>query len=96
MSPGWRGEKGWGDGCVRRIMRLTKSWARRGLIVEGGRNGGGGMRGRVANFGESWGFSEPYGEGRERGVLVPYVYSKGYKGTEMMKSVRIYVLGSKR
>lgn len=64
--------------------------------MEGGRNGGGGMRGRIVNFGESWGFSEPYGEGRERGVLVPCVYSKGYKGTEMMKSVRIHVLGSKR
>lgn len=50
MSRGWRGGKGWGGGCVRPIMKLMKSWGRRGLIVEGGRNGGGGRRGRGVDF----------------------------------------------
>lgn len=51
MSLKWRGEKGWAGGCVRRIMRLMQSWERRGLIVGGGRNGGGGMGGRAVDFG---------------------------------------------
>lgn len=41
----------------------------------GGRNGGGGMGGRGVDFGESWGFSEPYGGGggKRRGLYHMYI-----------------------
>ena len=51
MSPGCGGEGSWGDGCVRRIMRLIGSWGRASLIVRGGKRGGGrvGWMGGVIN-----------------------------------------------
>lgn len=39
--------------------------------MEGGRNGGGRMEGKGVDFGESWGFSGPYGGGR--GVYHMYI-----------------------
>ena len=41
MSRGWKVERGWEDGCVRRITRLIGNWERRSLIVGSGRRGGG-------------------------------------------------------
>ena len=41
MSRVWRGGRGLGGGCVRRIMRLTGSWEKESLIVGDGRRGGG-------------------------------------------------------
>ena len=80
MSRGWKGGRGWGGGCARRIMRLIGSWARGSSSVGGGRRGGGrgGGTGGVGDWvgdeagkgglwggeGEGWG-----GKGAEGGLF---------------------------
>jgi hypothetical protein len=41
MRRGWRGDRPWARGCVRRITRSIGNWGRSCLIVRSGRRGGG-------------------------------------------------------
>jgi hypothetical protein len=59
MRRGWRGDRPWARGCVRRITRSIGNWGRSCLIVRSGRRGGGrGGKGAVEGvYGkEAWAF----------------------------------------